>query len=537
METAAGENRRHFFADLAVGTKILGAVGIAALVALVVGLSGLYGLSRSNASAQHIYHGSVASIEAVGDVKQAIAHARLDAINQVLAPTDALTTKYMEAFDTDITVFEKALAEYRASGPTGDPALVDQLETTWQSYTTLVRGQLFPLGQSNDMAGWIKLRDARSLPLTTAMAEQLTKLDAAERADAAASAATSQSEYERGRTLALSILVAGLLLALGMGFYVARRIRHELLRVKDVCDALAAGDLTHSSGLTSGDEPGQMGRALDTAIVRLRETVGTIEQSATSLAGATDELTGTATRIAASAGDTTERAGAVSEAADQISRSVDTVSAGSDEMGAAIREISENASLAAQVAADAVAVAAATSSTMNKLGDSSAEIGNVVKVITSIAAQTNLLALNATIEAARAGDAGKGFAVVASEVKDLAQETAKATEDIARRVEAIQADTAGAVAAIDEISEVIARISDFQTTIASAVEEQTATTAEMTRSVGEAAAGSLEIARSITGVAQAAHVTSEGVDHSRAATAELARMSSDLRALVGVFKV
>ena len=160
----------------------------------------------------------------------------------------------------------------------------------------------------------------------------------------------------------------------------------------------------------------------------------------------------------------------------------------------------------------------------------------MVKVITSIAEQTNLLALNATIEAARAGEAGKGFAVVASEVKDLAQETARATEDISRRVQAIQADTGGAVVAIEEISRVIARISDFQTTIASAVEEQTATTAEMSRSVSEAANGSSEIAQNITGVAEAARLTTEGVQQSQEATGELARMSAELTSLVSTFR-
>jgi methyl-accepting chemotaxis protein len=173
---------------------------------------------------------------------------------------------------------------------------------------------------------------------------------------------------------------------------------------------------------------------------------------------------------------------------------------------------------------------------MNKLGASSAEIGNVIKTITAIAEQTNLLALNATIEAARAGELGKGFAVVASEVKDLAQETARATEDISKRVEAIQADTGGAVTAIEQISHVIAQISDFQTTIASAVEEQTATTAEMNRSVAEAATGSNEIAQNITGVAEAARLTSEGVTQTQQATTELARMSADLTALVGNFR-
>nr|WP_243851472.1 methyl-accepting chemotaxis protein [Modestobacter marinus] len=204
-------------------------------------------------------------------------------------------------------------------------------------------------------------------------------------------------------------------------------------------------------------------------------------------------------------------------------------------MGASIREISSNAAEAVRVAASAVAEARATTGTIEALGTSSQEIGAVVRTITSIAEQTNLLALNATIEAARAGEAGRGFAVVADEVKDLARETARATEDIARRVEAIQGDTAGAVAAIGRISTVIASINDSQLTIASAVEEQTATTGEMSRSLQEAAGGTTEIAGNIGGVSAAAQSTIEALGQTRVSVDELARMAAGLRASVSRF--
>ena len=227
----------------------------------------------------------------------------------------------------------------------------------------------------------------------------------------------------------------------------------------------------------------------------------------------------------------------VAAAAEQVTLNVQTVSSGSEELGASIREIAQNAQNAAQVVAEAVEVADATNRTVSKLGDSSAEIGNVVKVITSIAEQTNLLALNATIEAARAGDAGRGFAVVANEVKDLAQETARATDDIAARVQAIQADTAGAVIAIGEIATIIARISDYQNVIAAAVEEQTATTTEMNRNVNEAAGRSSEIATNIASVAAIAQVTTDAGNRSRHSSDEMVRLSAEVRSLVGQFRI
>ena len=395
---------------------------------------------------------------------------------------------------------------------------------------------MLPAGARHDVATWSATRGTKILPVMNKIYADVSSLDTAERAHAAANASAAKASYHSSRTESIVILVAGLVVAMGFGLLVSRRIVQSLAKVTDVCEGLAEGDLTRTSGLSTRDEPGRMGRALDIAVTRLRETVGTIEGSAASLAGATEQMTGTATQIAASAEETSVQAQTVSAAAEQVSRSVETVSAGSEQMGASIREISQNAAEAARVATEAVTVTAATSATMGKLGASSAEIGNVIKTITAIAEQTNLLALNATIEAARAGEMGKGFAVVASEVKDLAQETARATEDISRRVEAIQADTSGAVTAIEEISTVIARISEFQTTIASAVEEQTATTAEMNRSVGEAAGGTGEIAQNITGVADAARLTSQGVSETQQATSEIARMSTELSSLVATFR-
>ncbi|MBM2616047.1 methyl-accepting chemotaxis protein [Actinoplanes sp. LDG1-06] len=533
-QTAGG---RRTFDDLSVKVKVLAAVGAAALVALVVGIMGLSSLNKASAAAQQIYVSNVAGVKAIGEIRTSISSTRNDLAQQALSIDAAGTQKFTEAFQDDITAFDTALTSYRSTVPAADAAVLNQLQTDWSAFVELARTRMLPLGERNALSDWAKLRDSEVIPILDKVFASVSAMEQAENADAAASAAAAHSSFTRNRAWSIAVLAVGLTLALGLGVWVARRIVGSLTRVTVVCDGLADGDLTLTSGLTSADEPGRMGRSLDTAMARLRATVSTIEASAASLAGASDRMTDTATHIASSAEETSVQAQAVSAAAEQVSRSVDSVSAGGEQMGASIREISQNATEAARVAAEAVTVTATTSATMGKLGESSAEIGNVIKTITSIAEQTNLLALNATIEAARAGDAGKGFAVVASEVKDLAQETARATEDISARVEAIQADTSGAVLAIEEISLVIERISDFQTTIASAVEEQTATTAEMNRSVTEAAHGTGEIANNITGVAEAAQLTSQGVSETQEATAELARMSSELRSVVSAFRV
>ena len=315
----------------------------------------------------------------------------------------------------------------------------------------------------------------------------------------------------------------------------ATELREKVDAMLDVVNAAASGDLTRELHVKGTDAIGQMGEALSRFIGDLRLSMKAIGSNASALAAAAEELTAVSHQMSANAEETSAQANVVSAASEQVSRNVVTVATGTEEMGASIREIAGSAANASKVADNAVRVAESTNKIVSKLGISSAEIGKVIKVITSIAQQTNLLALNATIEAARAGEAGKGFAVVANEVKELAKETAKATEDISQKIEAIQADTAGSVNGIREIGEIIAQISDLQTTIASAVEEQTATTNEMARNVSEAAKGSSEIAQNITGVAQAASSTSHGASDSLRASAELARMSSELQALVQRF--
>jgi methyl-accepting chemotaxis protein len=356
-------------------------------------------------------------------------------------------------------------------------------------------------------------------------------------ADEALSRQNIADDFAYARVVTLTLLGLGVLLAAGLAVLIARDIRRRIEPVREAVDSLARGDLTRRIDRHSEDELGQMSAALSDGIERIRDMVSGVVGSAGAIASSVDQLTRVTAGVVDASTIGAEHAQSVSGSAAAVSGNVAELANGAEEMSASIRNISQSAQEAAGVAGEAVQIVSSTNGTLTQLGNSSEEIGNVIKVITGIAEQTNLLALNATIEAARAGEAGKGFAVVATEVKELAQETAKATEDVSRRIQAIQADSGQAVQAIAQIGETVGRINALQSTIAAAVEQQTAAAAAIDRNIAVAAQGSRDIATGAGAVADAAETSAERIEESRGIAEDLVGMASDLQGRVAQFTV
>ncbi len=317
----------------------------------------------------------------------------------------------------------------------------------------------------------------------------------------------------------------------------ATEVTEQVRSIDHIALAVAQGNLANQIEAENAGEFRILTNNVNQMIQNLRDSISQITEIAATVAAASEELTAVSAEMSDNADQTAEQANSASASAEQVSQNAITVATAIEEMNASIREIAKSAAEGAKVATDAVKTSNQTNQTITKLGQSSVEIGKVIKVITSIAQQTNLLALNATIEAARAGDAGRGFAVVANEVKELAKQTATATEEISQQIEAIQTDTNGAVEAINQITTVINQINDIQNTIASAVEEQTATTSEISRNVAESAQGSSDIAKNISIVAQNAQTTTIGASNTSQASMELSQMAINLQAIVTRFRV
>ena len=328
----------------------------------------------------------------------------------------------------------------------------------------------------------------------------------------------------------------GILAGCVIAFVLSKRISASLSSLLDRAQAISAGDLSGQE-LAGGanDEIGDLMAAMNEMQGRLREMILAMAQMSGHVANSSENLRGVSNQMSSNAEETASQSRQVSVSGEEVSRNLQAAAAATEQMSASIKEISKNTTEAALVAKSAVTTARTTNESVLELAKSSAEIGNVIKVITSIAHQTNLLALNATIEASRAGDAGKGFAVVANEVKELAKQTATATEEISRKIEAIQGETKTTTESIAQITGIITQINNISTIIAGAIEDQTSTTNEMVRNVNHAATGSAQIVDNMKAVADAAKNTTHGAEETHEAAQKLSKMATELRTLVSQF--
>ena len=373
---------------------------------------------------------------------------------------------------------------------------------------------------------------------TTAAMSIVEEANAAIRKAQDESTASAAAALAIGTAISTTVTIVAIVLCGAIGYRTAKAITGPLEATVVVLRNIAEGegDLTRRVNQNTGDELGEMGKWVNTFIVKLEGLIARVARSTQGVAGSSENLFSVSHQMGLGAEETAVQANVVAAAAEQVTRNLQTVAAATEEMTASIGEIAKNATAAAAIATRAVERAQVANVTMGHLGKASAEIGEVVKVINSVAKQTKLLALNATIEAARAGEAGKGFAVVANEVKELANETAKATKQISEKIQAIHTGTHEAVSVIGDISGIISQMYDISITIASAVEEQPATTREIARNVSEAAIGESHVTENITSVAQAAKITSGGAKSAQTAAGELAGMAAELQKIVGVFK-
>jgi methyl-accepting chemotaxis protein len=514
---------------------LVGAGLIAAALCVVVGIAGT---AKTHADVVELDQHSVRPIAALGALRDAEGDSRVNVgVYLAAGANHADVAKDIQASDEAVQTSIEAFFTAHGSRTDADGQLMTEFAAKFLAWQQIRDTVVRPAADSgNSQAAYAGLNG----PLSQANEAMSAPMDTLFDAEVAAShrvAAQAQTTYNRMRLELIAVALLGAAAALLAAWWVTRRVLATVAVVREGLARLAGGDLSeHGVTVSGGDELSQMAYATATAATGMRAVVERLSSGVSTLDGAVERLNTSNSSMEGNSMLAADQAEGAASAVSKVNQSMQTVAAGTEQMTSAILEIARNSQDAARVAQQAAHTASTTEEQVRRLGVSAAEIMSIVKVITSIAQQTNLLALNATIEAARAGEAGKGFAVVAGEVKELSNGTARATEDITKRIEAIQGETLNVVTAIAEITSVIEQINDLQTGVAGAVEEQSATVAEINRNVSDAALGSAEILTRVSAVADATRETNQGVATTTLSAHELAALSSQLTEAIRHFQ-
>lgn len=549
---------------LRIGVRLVIMVGfLLCFVMLTVGL-GHRGMNLINASLKTVYEDRTVCLSQLSEIQSNISHARIRVLGFVATGGTGDRAALTRDVRADIAAIEKTWAEYKSTYlPPAEQKIAREFEAAWSLHAAFADQVLGRIG-AGDVSGALEYTSTVGAPI-------YRTLDAAIDEDIALQRQIAKEEYAKGRqvfettaTLNWVVALIGGVVALFLAWVVVRSITVPVAGMVEAMIGLAGGDTTvEIPARERRDEVGDMAKAVEVfkrnAIERLRleahekQEIEARQARHARIETLTDEfdkavinllkgvgdaastMLDTAGTLTANAELTQSQSAAVSSATEQASTNVNVIAAASTELLASVQEIGSQVTRAATISSNAAAEAHDTNDKVSGLAAAANRVGEVVGLITSIANQTNLLALNATIEAARAGDAGKGFAVVASEVKNLASQTAKATEEIAGQIGAIQAQTEDTVAAIRRIISVIGEINEMSSAIAGAVEEQGAAMQEVVRNVEEAAKGTSEVARSIVQVAEAAEGTGRMAGSVQSAANSLTRQNDCLRVTVEGF--